>query len=212
MVDLTRKPEGGPVSVILGHGNPLVLSAMSEAFEESPHFTLVATTSTAEGFLGTTARVPARIGVIEWSLPIIGGARLLEVVREQGSGPRIVVYGDQQSNLPSLAISGGAAGFASSSGSEQDLLQVCMEVARGKMVFPFVDVRKLQDNPINSLSKRERAILEALSKGLTNRELSAELEISVNTVKFHLSNLYDKLSVKNRAQAIAAFFNSQSQN
>lgn len=76
------------------------------------------------------------------------------------------------------------------------------------MVFPFIDIRSLQDNPINTLSKRERAILEALSKGLTNRELASELGIAVNTVKFHLSNLYDKLSVKNRTQAIAAFFNS----
>ncbi|MEO1705570.1 MAG: LuxR C-terminal-related transcriptional regulator, partial [Pseudomonadota bacterium] len=51
--------------------------------------------------------------------------------------------------------------------------------------------------------------LKALSKGLTNRELSKELGISTNTVKFHLSNLYDKLSVKNRAQAIAFYYSSR---
>jgi two-component system nitrate/nitrite response regulator NarP len=49
-------------------------------------------------------------------------------------------------------------------------------------------------------------MLEALSKGLTNKELSKELEITTNTVKFHLSNLYEKLSVKNRAQAIAFYY------
>ncbi|OYX19260.1 MAG: helix-turn-helix transcriptional regulator, partial [Rhodobacterales bacterium 32-66-9] len=61
-------------------------------------------------------------------------------------------------------------------------------------------------DPIDALSPRERTLLEALSKGLTNRELSKELEISENTVKFHLSNLFEKLSVKNRAQAIAFFY------
>ena len=181
---------------------------MSEVFEASSKFSVVATTATAEGFLGTIARVPADIGVIEWNLPIIGGARLLEVIHEQGADVKVVVYGDIQSGLPKLALSQGTAGFASQSGSEHDLLQVCADVAQGKMVFPFIDIRSLQDNPINTLSKRERTILEALSKGLTNRELATELGIAVNTVKFHLSNLYDKLSVNNRAQAIAAFFNS----
>ena len=62
---------------------------------------------------------------------------------------------------------------------------------------------------IQSLSRKERVMLEALSKGSTNRELSKELGISTNTVKFHLSNLYDKLSVRNRAQAIAFYYSSR---
>ena len=74
------------------------------------------------------------------------------------------------------------------------------------MVFPFLDVRKLQQDPIEQLSRRERALLEALSTGMTNRELAKEFEISANTVKFHLSNLFEKLSVKNRTQAIAFYY------
>ena len=77
------------------------------------------------------------------------------------------------------------------------------------MVFPFLDVRELQQDPIQQLSRRERVMLEALSKGLTNRELAKELDISINTVKFHLSNLFEKLSVRNRAQAIAFYYSSR---
>ena len=80
------------------------------------------------------------------------------------------------------------------------------------MVFPFLDIRDLQNDPIQQLSRRERMILEALSKGMTNRELSAEFDISINTVKFHLSNLFDKLSVRNRAQAIAFYYSSRLSN
>lgn len=43
---------------------------------------------------------------------------------------------------------------------------------------------------------------------MSNRELSKELQISTNTVKFHLSNIYEKLNVKNRTQAIAFFYSS----
>ena len=55
-------------------------------------------------------------------------------------------------------------------------------------------------------------ILEALSKGMTNSELSTECGISINTVKFHLSNLFDKLSVRNRTQSIAFYYSSRLSN
>ncbi|MEM1360747.1 MAG: response regulator transcription factor [Pseudomonadota bacterium] len=199
------------IDVVLGDSNPLVLTALSEVFEQDPRFSVVATSATAEGLLGTVMRVPVSVGVIDWSLPAIGGAKLLEILREQAHAPRIVVYGDESGDLPKLAMTYGAAGFAPRTDNVEALLEVCVDVAAGKMVFPFIDVRVLQQDPIQSLSKKERAILEALSTGLTNRELAAELDISINTVKFHLSNLYDKLSVKNRAQAIAFFLGSSRQ-
>lgn len=197
------------IDIILADGNPLVLSAMSEIFERDPRFSLVATSATAEGFLGTVMRVPVQIGVIDWNLPALGGAKLIEVLREQDNAPRLVVYGHDARDLPRLAMTAGAAGFASRAGDVDSLLTCCAEVAAGKMVFPFVDVRELQSNPIHSLSGKERVMLEALSKGLTNRELAKELGITINTVKFHLSNLYDKLSVRNRAQAIAFYYSSR---
>lgn len=197
------------IDVMLADSNPLVLSAMSEIFERDARFSLVATSSTAEGFLGTVMRVPVDIGVIDWNLPVLGGARLIEVLREQERSPRVVVYGDNNTDVARLAMGAGAAGFAPRSGEIDALLSTCADVARGKMVFPFIDVRDLQSDPIQTLSRKERVMLEALSKGLTNRELSKELGISTNTVKFHLSNLYDKLAVKNRAQAIAFYYSSR---
>jgi len=200
---------GRRIDVMLADSNPLVLSAMSEFFERDSRFSLVATTATAEGFLGTVMRVPCDVGVIDWNLPVLGGARLIEVLREQETAPKLVVFGNDTKDLPRLAMSAGAAGFAPRSGEVEGLLDTCAEVANGKMVFPFIDVRALQADPIQTLSRKERVMLEALSKGLTNRELSKELGISTNTVKFHLSNLYDKLSVRNRAQAIAFFYSSR---
>ncbi|MEM8878647.1 MAG: response regulator transcription factor [Pseudomonadota bacterium] len=182
---------------------------MSEIFERDRRFALIATSATAEGFLGTVMRLPVQIGVIDWNLPVLGGARLIDVLREQRNPARIIVYGDETGGLPRLAMSAGAAGFAPRRGEIEGLLTTCIEVANGKMVFPFVDVRELQQDPIQSLSRKERQILESLAKGLSNKELSREFAISPNTVKFHLSNLYEKLAVKNRAQAIAFFYSSR---
>jgi two-component system nitrate/nitrite response regulator NarP len=195
-----------PVTVMLADGNPLMLTAMSEIFEKDRRFSLVATAATAEGFLGMVMRMPVQVGVIDWNLPALGGARLIDVLRAQTNGPRLVVYAEDTGDIPRKAMSAGAAGFVSRSETVERLLDTCAAVAKGQMVFPFLDVRSLKQDPIESLSPRERTLLEALSKGLTNRELSRELDISANTVKFHLSNLFEKLSVKNRAQAIAFFY------
>ena len=198
-----------PINVNLADSNPLVLSAMSEIFERDPRFSLVATSATAEGFLGIAMRVPVQVGVIDWNLPVIGATKLIEVLREHENAPRFVVYGDDAGDIPRLAMQAGAAGFVPRSGDVKGLLKTCADVAAGKMVFPFIDVRQMQQDPIYSLSRKERAILEALSNGLSNRELSQALQISTNTVKFHLSNIYDKLAVKNRAQAIVYYYSSQ---
>lgn len=209
MMNQTVSRNDAPIDIILADGNPLVLSALSELIDRDPRFSLVATAATAEGFLGTFMRIPVQVAIIDWNLPALGGAKLIEILRDQENAPRIVVYAEDTGDLPRLAMTAGAAAFAARSSDAETLLETCIDVAAGKMVFPFIDVRNLQSDPIQSLSRKERAMLEALSKGLTNRELSKELGITINTVKFHLSNLYEKLGVKNRAQAIAFFYSSR---
>lgn len=197
------------VTLMLADSNPLMLTALSEIFEKDRRFSLVATAATAEGFLGMMMRMPAQVGVIDWNLPVLGGARLIDVLRAQANAPRLVVYAEETGDIPRKAMAAGAAGFASRSESVDRLLETCVAVSKGQMVFPFLDIRSLKQDPIESLSPRERTLLEALSKGLTNRELSKELGISANTVKFHLSNLFEKLNVKNRAQAIAFYYSNR---
>lgn len=199
-----------PIEVSLADGNPLVLSAMSEIFDRDPRFSLVATAATAEGFLGAVMRVPVQVGVIDWTLPALGGQKLIEVLRDQLNAPRLVVYGDdRRGDGPRLAMLAGAAGFVGRSNPADKLLDTCVAVAAGQMVFPFLDVRDLAADPIQQLTRRERALLESLSLGLTNKDLAREYGISANTIKFHLSNLYEKLGVESRARAMAFYYASR---
>lgn len=78
-------------------------------------------------------------------------------------------------------------------------------VAAGDMVFPFVDIRKMRSDPLENLTLRERSLLSALGSGHTNSQLAKDFGVSINTIKFHLRNLFEKLDVRNRSQAIALF-------
>jgi len=199
----------GPISVTLADNNPLMLSALSDLFERDSRFTLVATLSSAEAFLDMTGRMPTRIGVVDWVLPSLGGERLLETLRGRANAPRMLVHGPEgDMDLVRKAMAAGAAGFCARSNLPQQLIDVAYAVAQGQMVFPFIDIRALKHDPTAELTARERALLSALARGLANKDLGTELGISVNTVKFHLRNLYDKLGVNSRAQAIAFFYST----
>jgi two-component system nitrate/nitrite response regulator NarP len=208
---MAQKTEPGQtVDLALADGNPLVLQAMSEFFDRDRRFSLVVTSATAEGFLGAVMRVPVSVAIIDWTLPVLGAQKLIEILRDQPDAPRIVVYGDEsRGEVPRSAMLAGAAGFVPRSAPAERLIETCLAVAAGQMVFPFLDVRELQTDPISQLTKRERALLETLATGQTNKEMARKFDISENTVKFHLSNLFEKLCVKNRAHAIAFYYASR---
>ena len=184
---------------------------MSETFEEDSRFSLVATSSTSEGFLATILRIEVQLCIIDWNIRDLSAEKLINLLRSQSIPPRTIIYGDgSDTDIARQAMSAGAAAFVSRSAPIETLIQTCLDVAAGKMVFPFLDIRMLRNDPINTLSRKEKLIIEALSEGLTNKQISARLEISSNTVKFHISNIFDKLNVKNRAQAIAHYYKSKS--
>jgi DNA-binding NarL/FixJ family response regulator len=69
----------------------------------------------------------------------------------------------------------------------------------------MIDQRNDSGRAFSLLSPRELAVLERLSRGLANRDIARELDITVNTVKFHLASIYRKLGVDNRTEASVAF-------
>lgn len=196
-----------PIEIALGDKNPLVLSALSELFERDPRFSLVLTANTAERFLESVLRAPVAIGIVGWLFPKMGGERILEMLRDRPGAPRLVVYsGGLDPELPRRVMAAGGAGFVPKSDPPERLLTTAATVATGQMVFPFLDVRKLRQDPVGALTLRERELLAVLAQGRSNGELARHFGISLNTVKFHLRNLYDKLDVKTRTQAVALFY------
>ena len=77
------------IQIVLADANPLVLSAMSEIIDRDPRFSLVATSSTAEGFWGTVMRGPGDVGIVDWDIPALGGAKLIEVLNSMPSHMKV---------------------------------------------------------------------------------------------------------------------------
>ena len=144
---------------------------------------------------------PIDIAVSGWVMPKGDGRSLLRRINEMANPPRVVIYTGELSDMTlRAAVREGAAALVHKSEPPERLLQAIAAAAAGGRDFPAAIRRQ---PPMEALTKRERELLASLAGGATNNQLAEELGVSVNTVKFHLRNLYEKLDVRNRAQAVA---------
>lgn len=192
-----------PIELAVCDKTPLVLTGLQAVLRDDARFNLVVSASDGERFMTALERIGFDFGVIGWEMPYMGGAEVLTSLRSLPRSPRIVVYsGTADAAAPREAMRLGAAAFVGKSETPARLIEVILAVADGQMVFPFTDLRALWDDPLAHLTPRERALLDALGSGKTNVELARTLDVSVNTIKFHLRNLFEKLGVRSRAQAV----------
>jgi DNA-binding NarL/FixJ family response regulator len=198
--------EAGRIDVAIADKSPLILAGLDKLLSDDKRFHLVLKVTDGEEFLEAARQQKFAIAVIGWQLPTLHARDVLRALSRQISAPKIVVYsGTNDPAAPAETLQLGGAGFVSKRAPPERLLDVLAAVAAGDMVFPFVDIRKMRSDPLENLTLRERSLLSALGSGHTNSQLAKDFGVSINTIKFHLRNLFEKLEVRNRAQAIALF-------
>lgn len=195
-----------PIDVVLADKSQLVLAGLNQLFSQDARFNVVATVSDGQRFLKIAERTAFDVGVVGWVFPGAGAREILTALRERTDAPAVVVYtGAMDPDIPRQVMALGGAGFCSKRDTPEHLMEVVSKVAGGHMVFPRMDVRALYQGPFDNLTGREFQLLAALAEGATNGQIARRLGISLNTVKFHLKNLYEKLRVQNRAGAVALY-------
>lgn len=100
------------------------------------------------------------------------------------------------------ALRAGASGAIMKSATNSELVNAIQSVAAGdRFVSDEVDGILQSDPPIPELSQRQREILESISRGLTNKEIAAQLGISLESVKSHIKVILAKLEASSRTEA-----------
>lgn len=205
-----------PIRVILADDHALVTEGLRSLIDQQDDMTVVAMVEDG-GDLLAMLETPdiADIVVLDLQMPFSG----FDVLREntkRGRPARMLVltaFGDGESVQTALQL--GASGFALKTEPPKQTIEAIRQVMAGTLVFPRSARRRASSQDAASqsgvptekplLSPREHEVLAALAKGQTNAEISSELSVSENTVRFHLKNVFQKLGVANRTEAAAWF-------
>lgn len=209
MTDQQDQQQAKPVKVGIADKSPLMRAALKQLFSEDDRFRIVSSSENSKGFLKEVEKAEMDVAVVGWVI-LPGDARfILDHLKPRKDSPRVVVYtGLESDTVPVQVMAHGGAAYVSKNEQPEYLLDTVAQVARGRMVFPYLDVSQINANPLTTLTKRELEILSSLAAGHTNKQIAAEKAVSTNTVKYHIRNLFQKLDVSNRGQAIALYLKS----
>ncbi len=192
--------------IAIADKNPVVRSGLRDYIVRDGRFAIVETVANGNDFITLCGETVVDVGVIGWSLPDLKGDDVLGTLKRRQCPTRIVVYtGESGPDVLRQAVKAGAWGFISKADDPSLLLDTIATVARGRLCLPYIDLQSINEDPIETLTAREKELLGALADGWSNMQIATRIGISRNTVKYHLKNLYDKLGVKNRAMAVALY-------
>jgi DNA-binding NarL/FixJ family response regulator len=141
----------------------------------------------------------------------INGIEATRQIKEQSPGTRVLIltmFTDP--GTVAEAVKAGADGYVSKAATREFMLQAIQDVAEGRSVLdPNVTegvFGRLGGRDSDALSDRELAVLQQLTYGKSTREVAEHIHVSEETVKTYLKQIYRKLSVRDRTEAVAEAF------
>ncbi|HET8538091.1 MAG TPA: response regulator transcription factor [Solirubrobacteraceae bacterium] len=191
--------------VLLADDHKLVLEAVQHALEKADDFQVVATTHSGAAVPDLVARHRPDIVVMDLRMPEVDGLQALDRIRARDKKVKVVILSASDSpNEIQSALARGADGFILKSVNPVDLPSALRQVHEGTVFHGGMAAAVPATSPAEEagLTEREVTLVRALARGLSNKQISQELWITEQTVKFHLSNIYRKLDVSNRTGAV----------
>ncbi|WP_329221207.1 response regulator transcription factor [Streptomyces sp. NBC_01485] len=202
------------ISLLIVDDHPVVRDGLRGMFESAPGFTVLGEASDGVEALDRAAALDPDVILMDLRMPGGGGVdAIAELTRRRARAKVLVLttYDTDSDTLP--AIEAGATGYLLKDAPRDELFTAVRAAAEGRTVLsPAVAsrlvsaVRTPRTPASEPLSAREREVLALVAKGTSNREIARELFISEATVKTHLTHLYAKLGVNDRAAAVAVAY------
>jgi len=195
--------------------NTTVRASLAELVESIPGCECVGTFASGEEGIRLIPKLTPDLVMMDIHLPNLSGIECTAKLKQLLPDLRVLiltVYEDGDKIFD--ALKAGASGYILKRSKPQDIIDAIREILAGgapmtpeialKVVESF---RKAAAAPAEtvSLSRRETEVLQGLAKGLANKEIADELSVGVETVRWHLKQIYEKLHVRCRTEAALKF-------
>ena len=193
------------LNVLLVDDHRLMLEAMRVSLESEGDIAVVGEADSGAHVLNLVGQTGPDVVLLDVRMPGVDGLTVLEQLRERYPSVAVVMFsGIDDPALVRAALERGAAAFVLKHVEPRDLAAAVRQVVNGAIFRPLDLLGSVKQEARESvgLSKRELSILEALQSGGSNHEIAKELFLAEQTVKFHLTNIYRKLGVSTRTEAV----------
>lgn len=203
-----------PLRVVVADDHPVFRQGLRALLGSVPDVEVVAEAATGEQAVEVALSASPDVVLLDLHLPGIHGIEACRRIRELAPQVRVLVltmFDDDSSVF--AAVRAGAMGYLLKGADQEEILRAVRAVASGEAIFgPVIAQRMMEyfsarslDAPRQAfpqLTDRERDVLSLLARGLDNATIARQLGLSAKTVRNHCSNIFAKLQVADRSQAI----------
>ena len=196
-----------PIRVVLVDDHMQIHKIVQATLSSTSDIKLVGQGANGEDALHLCEHNNPDIVLMDVVMPVMDGIQATKLLHEHFPSVKVLVlssFHDHESVHTMLR--NGAVGYLTKSTLAKDLLDTIRATFQGKIVFSPDIVDQLITSPQPTvdfnLTDRELEVLVLLAEGLTNQQSAHRLSISVSTLKFHMNNIYQKLGVQTRSEAL----------
>jgi two-component system, NarL family, response regulator LiaR len=181
-----------------------MLAAVRMAFSGAPDIEIVGEVTAGQEVLPLVGRTSPDVALLDLRTPSMDGLRCLELLHERHPSVKPIIFsGSDDPAAVEAAFARGAVAFIQKTIDPADLAAIVRQAVAGNVFFaagngsPAAPVESPWD-----LTPREIEILRALAGGQSNKQMAREFWLSEQTIKYHLTNVYRKLRVASRTEAV----------
>ena len=203
--EIEGERQDGPIRLLIADDHTILRQGLAAVLDEEPDFDFVGFAEDGQQTLEGYAALKPDVVLLDLRMPKRDG---LEVARELVSrwqaNVLILTAFDHDEDLRQ-GLKAGAKGYLLKDAAREEIADAVRTVAQGGTYLPARLANKLAGFMFRTeLTERERAVLRLVCEGQSNKEIGAALFISEGTVKTHVKNLFAKLDVNSRSEAVAA--------
>jgi two-component system, NarL family, response regulator NreC len=202
------------ISIVLADDHPVVRRGMQTLLEAEPDFAIIGEAGDGLESVRLVENLQPDVLILDLMMPGLSGLEALRIIRKRSPRTRVVVLSMHDTHaFVAEALMNGATGYVLKGSDELNLVRAVREAAGGRrFLCPPVTERAIDAyieqaraaslDPHDTLTAREREVLQLTAEGKTGPEIAARLHISQRTVENHRANLMRKLLLKNQSELV----------
>jgi DNA-binding NarL/FixJ family response regulator len=191
------------IRILLADDHIAIRMGLITAISDAPDMEVVADVEDGSEALEAFRQQRPDVTVLDLRMHGMGGVETIRALRAENSAAKILVYSNHAKGEEIYqALRAGASGFVVKEMALEKLLDAIRAVNSGDQYVPPQIATRLGERMIAQLSPREMDVLKLVAKGLSNKEIATQLGLVVGTVKIHVANIFSKLGVSDRTQAL----------